>query len=58
MGYLVFLVTRYGVKPIDKKYKKKDSTELLKRGKSVYRFSKLLSRYMGKTIKYMLEILT
>ena len=55
MEYLGFWVTCEGVKPIDKIRinKKYDATNFLKGSASVYRFSKLLSRYVGKTLTYV-----
>ena len=53
--YLGFWVIRNGVKPIDKNRSNKeyDDTYFLKRSTSVYRFSKLLSIYVGKIITYV-----
>ena len=48
-------VTCYGIKPIYLKIEalKYDITELPKGSLQVYRFSYLLSRYVGKTLTYV-----
>ena len=55
MEYLGFWLTRGGVKTIDKNRsnKKYEATDLSKRTISVYRFIKLISRYVGKTRTYV-----
>ena len=55
MEHLGLWVTRDAVKPIDKKMqaKKYEATKLSKRSTSVYRYSELLLRYVGKTLTYV-----
>ena len=50
MGYLGFLVTHNGVKPVDKKYKqlKYESNAFLKRSATVNRCSALLTQYVDR----------
>ena len=55
MQYLGLWVTQDGVKPIDKNRsnKKYDATDFSKISTPVYRFSKLISLYVGKTLTYV-----